>query len=248
MRSSPPPTTAGSPPPPNGQHSPFDEGDGKLLSLSSFTESLSRYPKEHALPFLANVPSGSHLALFWEEADAARLVEFWYILHGLVREEHCIYTTHGDTTEVRAAMQRRGLDVEYYEDTKGLLHIVQIEDPMNDPEGLTNGVSKVVQKIFANTKPPYRIVSRWIRAVDTEEGKRANMEVEVMCHMGYLGKLPRTNPYSMFRKFQGSMICHYPINTLSAKTHNEWVRNHLSAHHVAIFVPSTTQMSVVRLG
>src|SRR5579875_319711 len=217
------------------------------LALSSFAEILSRYPTEEGLPFLANVPSGSHLALFWEDENAARLVEFWYLLHGLVRGEHCIYTTHGDTNEIRNAMARRGLDVDYYERQRGLLHVLQIDDPMNDPDGLTNGVGKVVNKIFANTRPPYRIVSRWIRDVYSEEGKRANMEVEVTCHRGYLGQLPSENPYSMFKSFPGSMICHYPVDKYNAKTHADWIRNHLSSHHVIVYVPKTNSFKVIQL-
>jgi hypothetical protein len=120
--------------------------------------------------------------LFLENEEAARRVEFWYLMHGLVRGEHCVYTTDGDPDEVRGVMARRGLDVDYYEKEKGRLHVMQIEDPMYDPEGLTSGVGKVVTKIFARTRPPYRIVSRWIRDVSSGAGKRANMEVEVTCH------------------------------------------------------------------
>jgi hypothetical protein len=46
------------------------------LAFSSFAENLSRYPTEQGLPYLARVPKGSHLALFWEDAEAARLVEY----------------------------------------------------------------------------------------------------------------------------------------------------------------------------
>lgn len=174
-------------------------------------------------------------------------MEFWYILHGLVKGEHCIYTTHGNPQEIRDQMARRGLDLDYYEKRKRLLHILQIEDPMYDPGGLTNGVGKVVRKIFVDTQPPYRIVSRWIRDVYSEEGKRANMEVEVTCHRGYLGELLQDNPYSLFKNFRGSMICHYPVDHFSLETHLDWVNNHLSSHHAAIYVPNTHDLRVVRL-
>jgi hypothetical protein len=217
-------------------------------AISLFAENLSRYPTENGLPYLANVPSGSHLALFWENPETARMVEYWYIIHGLVKGEHCIYTTHGDPDEVRNHMAGRGMDVQYYEKERGLLHILQIDDPMDDLDGLTNGVGKVCRKIFANTNPPYRIVSRWIRDVYSEEGKKANMEVEVTCHKGYLGELPLDNPYSMFKNFPGSMICHYPVDQFNAKTHADWIRNHLSSHHVAVYVPGgSAHFKVIRL-
>lgn len=217
------------------------------LKISPFAEILSRYPSEQALPFLADVPSGSHLALFWENAEAAKLVEYWYLLHGLVRGEHCIYTTHGDPNEVRDQMAKRGLDVDYYERSKQRLHILQIDDPMYDENGLTNGVGKVCRKIFANTNPPYRIVSRWIRDVYSEDGKKANMEVEVTCHKGYLGELPESNPYGMFKSFLGSMICHYPVDKFNLDSHSDWIKNHLTSHHAAIYVPDLHNVKLVRL-
>ncbi|MGI0091954.1 MAG: hypothetical protein ACREBS_09610, partial [Nitrososphaerales archaeon] len=138
-------------------------------------------------------------------------------------------------------------DVSYYEKEKGLLHILQIEDPMFDPEGLTNGVGKLLRRIFTDTNPPYRIVSRWIRDVYSEEGKRANMEVEVSCHRGYLGQLPASNPYSMFKSLSGSMICHYPVDQFSLETHADWARSHLSSHHIAVYVPKGLDFKVVKL-
>jgi hypothetical protein len=139
------------------------------------------------------------------------------------------------------------MDIDYYEKQKGRLHIIQIEDPMYDAGGLTSGVGKVCKKIFANTNPPYRIVSRWIQDVYSQKGKEANMEVEVSCHKSFLGQLPDDNPYSMFKSFRGSMICHYPVDRFNVKTHSDCVKNHLLSHHAAVYVPDTHHFRLVRL-
>ncbi len=129
----------------------------------------------------------------------------------------------------------------------GLLHVLQIDDPSTDPQGLTEGVGKLVNKIFANTSPPYRIVSRWTRDIYSNGGKRANMEVEVTCHSGYLGELPQDNPYSMFGNFPRSMICHYPVDRFNINTHSDWIKNHLSTHQAAIYVPKSHDFKLIRL-
>ncbi len=217
------------------------------LAISLFAEIISRYPREQPLPFLTDVLSSSYLALFWDNADTVRLVKFCYLLHGLVTGEHCIYTTDEDTKQLRDQMAKRGLDVDYDEKGKGSLHVLQIDDPMDEPEGLTNGVGKVVKTIFANTRPPYSTVCQCTRDVYTNGGKVANMEVEARCHKCYLGKLPLENPYSMFKNFPGSMICYSPVDKFNAKTHSDWIMNHLGAHHAAIYVPNTHEVNLIRL-
>lgn len=219
----------------------------RSLSVSSFAENLSRYPAEQGLPYLANVPRGTHLVLFWENADAARMVEYWYLLHGLVRGEHCIYTTHGSADDIRSSMASKGLDVNYYEKDRKLLHIVEIEDPTFDSDGLTSGVVKQVKKMFANAQPPYRVISRLMRDIYSKERRMASIEVEATCHRGYLGSLPPDNPYSFFDHFPGSLMCHYPVDRYSAKTHADWLKNHLSSHHVAVFVPDLSHFRVFKL-
>ena len=47
----------------------------------------------HPLSFLADVPHGSHLVLFHEEDRAGEALEFWYLLHGLVKGEGGVYLT-----------------------------------------------------------------------------------------------------------------------------------------------------------
>ena len=107
----------------------------RIMTMSSFAESLSGHLSGTGLPYLTNVPRSTHLALFWEDDNAARLLEFWYLLHSLVRREHCICTTHGELDFIRNHTVERGSDIDYYEKRLELLHILQIDDQVYDPEG-----------------------------------------------------------------------------------------------------------------
>lgn len=73
------------------------------------------------------------------------------------------------------------------------------------------------------------------------------MEVEATCHKGYLSELPIENPYSVFKNFPGSMICYYPVDKFNVQTHSDWIKNHLGAHHAAIYVPNSHDIKLVRL-
>ncbi len=53
----------------------------------------------HPLDFVATLDSSSkpmHIALFYEDIEYARQIEYSFLRNGLARSECCIYTTDGD--------------------------------------------------------------------------------------------------------------------------------------------------------
>jgi hypothetical protein len=100
-----------------------------------------------------------HIALFYEDERYAREIEYSFVKNGLARSQQCIYTTHGVAGEddsvtaadgnnnnngtgsnssavarIRAEMAAHGIDVHRFE-SAGLLRILLIKDPREDPSG-----------------------------------------------------------------------------------------------------------------
>jgi hypothetical protein len=151
------------------------------------------------------------------------MVEYHFIQTGLLKGESCICTTYEDDVEfIENKMAHFGIDVEGYKKNK-MLYVCRINDPRLDPLGLLQGVENLRRSIMAESKPPVRIVSRFIRNIDSEEDKLANMFVERTVH-------------SSFEKYNGSFMCPYPVSNIQSAIKGAWMQNHLRYHHTAIFV------------
>jgi hypothetical protein len=94
--------------------------------------------RSHPLEFLAD-PNCKHFVVLYEDEHRADLMKFWYLVHGLVKGEHCIYTTHGSVEEARSQMRASGVDIDYYEKSEDF---VSIPDPGKDPTGLRPAARK----------------------------------------------------------------------------------------------------------
>jgi hypothetical protein len=177
-----------------------------------------------ALAFVDSLETGVHSAIFYEEPEYAHMLEYRYTKIGLMNGETCVYTTHEkDEVEIiQNGMADFGIDVDYFK-KKNLLHIMHITDPRQDREGLLQGVENLRKDIMDRSKTPLRLVSRFIKSVDDEDGKVANMFVERTIH-------------SAFEKYNGSFMCPYPVSDIKSAIEGRWMQNHLRNHHAAIFV------------
>lgn len=189
------------------------------------------------LDFIATLDSMPvHIVLFYEDEEYARKIEYSFMRNGLARSQHCIYTTHEEDgiEGIRTEMMEHGIDVNKFE-ASGLLHILTIKDPCNDPAGLEKGIEKLTNRILEGKKPPIRLVSRYIKEVEAEEDARANMLVESLTH-------------SCFHDFKGLMLmCPYPVDRVAYQVSVEWFLNHMQHHHVAVFAPKTFEGSALVL-
>ena len=172
---------------------------------------------------LDNLKDRRHCILFYEDAESARLIEYRFIKIGLLRGESCIYTTHeDDIDDIERGMAQFGIDVDGYKKKK-MLHVYKITDPQNDPDGLLKGIDRLSQRILAESKPPFRVVARFIRNYEKEVDRQANMFDE-------------RNTHSSFDEFQGSFICPYSIKDIMKAIEGAWMQELLRNHHTAIFV------------
>ena len=158
-----------------------------------------------------------------EEAESARLIEYRFLKIGLLKGESCIYTTHEDNIDViEREMAQFGIDVDKYKKKKQL-HVYKITDPQNDPDGLLKGIDRLSQRVIAESKPPFRVVARFIKNYEKEFDRQANMFDERYTH-------------SSFDEFQGSFICPYLIKDILRTLEGAWMQELLRNHHIAIFV------------
>jgi hypothetical protein len=161
----------------------------------------------YPLKFIDAVNDHKHIVLFYEDRVAAKKIEYRYIKNGLSKGQHCIYTTHADGNNnnnisfIENQMSNiAGIDVEGFK-KRNLLHIYKISNPMHNKEGVLKGVEDIMSTILADSKPPFRIVSRLIPEIITEEQIAANIKIESTYH-------------STFHKFPGILLCPYPVNKI----------------------------------
>jgi hypothetical protein len=57
---------------------------------------------------------------------------------------------------------------------KEIYYIYMISNPMHNKEGVLKGVEDIMNTILADSKPPFRIVSRLIPEIITDEQTAAN--------------------------------------------------------------------------
>jgi hypothetical protein len=65
---------------------------------------------------------------------------------------------------------------------KEIYYIYEISNPMHNKEGVLKGVEDIMSTILADSKPPFRIVSRLIPEIITEEQIAANIKIESTYH------------------------------------------------------------------
>jgi DcmR-like sensory protein len=208
----------------------------------------------HPLDFIATLDSSPmHIALFYEDEEYAKQIEYAFLRNGLARSQHCIYTTHGEDSSsnvddeeeggdggdgssstviesIRSEMMKHGIDVSKFEKS-GYLHIMKINDPRSDPSGFERGIENILNRVLQGKKPPIRLVSRFIKTVENENDARANMQVE------------RTLHSSFFENFPGMFMCPYPIDKVPSQFDVEWFLNHMQHHHAAVFAPKSFEGS-----
>jgi hypothetical protein len=190
--------------------------------INSSNDSINRHP----LKFLDGIDEYKHIVLFYEEPESGRLIQFRFMKNGLLKGQHCVYTTHEDMDIplIENEMTNSGIDVEGYKKTN-LLHICQIPDPGNFREGSVKGYDSIVNAILADLKNPsiFRMVSRAIPEVKREDQIADELDVERSYH-------------STFASFGGSLLCSYLVDEIEPIKRGKWIEELLQNHHAAIFL------------
>lgn len=178
---------------------------------------------DQVLKFVDDLGDHTHTAIFYENSEYARPVVYRYIKVGLLKGDTCVYTTHEDDADsIEKEMDDFGIDVQHFK-KKGMLIVLKIKDPREHPEGLVTGIEHLRQQLWREPDSSFRIVTRFIRKVENDEEKEANMFVERTVH-------------AAFDKFPHSVMCPYPVEDIKSIIGGKWMQNHLRHHHAAFFV------------
>lgn len=173
-----------------------------------------------ATSFVDSIEIGKHVVLFYEKLEYAFMIQFRFINRGLLRGEHCIYAMHGDTKFIEDQMAYSGINVEEFK-RKNLLHVYQIRNAMEDPEGALKGSEKIMSRIFADSKPPFRVVSVFVPEIDSEARMAAGLDIEYNFH-------------SSFSNHQCSWLCPYDIGNIEDSMKDLFMGRVMRNHHAVI--------------
>lgn len=186
------------------------------------------------LRFVDSLDTKKHMVLFYNNPEYAQRIEFQFLKRGLEKGEHCIYAMSEDTKFVKEKMVSYGIPVgELLE--KKTLHIYQLSDPLDDPEGPMRGAEKSTKMIMADLKSSFRIVSNLFPNEKTDEAISAHLAIEHNFHVA-------------FDKFQGSVMCPYNIENVKEDKRKEWFDGLFDNHHTAIYAPKFGRGGVFDLG
>ena len=183
--------------------------------------------------FVDSLDTRKHMVLFYDNPEYAQRIEFQFLKKGLERGQHCIYAMNEDPKFVREKMTRNGILVEDFL-AKNLLHVYQINDPFDHPDGPIKGGEQNMRMIMAGSKPPHRVVANVFPNEDTDEAISAHLSLEHDLH-------------HTFDKFQGSLMCPYNIENVKENRHKEWFDGLFDNHHTAIYAPKSGRGGVFDL-
>lgn len=182
--------------------------------------------------FVDTIDIGRHAILFYENPDFARNIEYRYILNGLQKGESCVYTTHHrEPQSILQQMKEFSIDEEKYTQ-KNQLRVIKITDPRDHPDGIEAGLEQIRQMVFSDIKTPIRLVSRFIRQIESEGDIKISMMFEQKIQSAFDGHLTE-GFFGSFTKFEGSIIC--PYHTYPSDFQSEWAIDLIKNHHDVIF-------------
>jgi MEDS: MEthanogen/methylotroph, DcmR Sensory domain len=170
-----------------------------------------------------------HIALFYEEPEYARLIEFRFIKNGLLSGQQCIYATEEDSGSVVLRFLNYGIPLGCFLSKQ--LRVLQIRETCGDRNEIYKKCKKDLESIFEGLLPPFRIVSRIVPNVGTIDGISVELELEKSTHRH-------------FNDFCGSLICPYDISKIEPTEKKNWLEELRANHHVSIYAPKFGQGGV----
>jgi len=170
-----------------------------------------------------------HIALFYDDSEYARLIEFRFIKNGLLRGERCIYATEEDSGSIVIKFLSYGIPLNYFQ--SGKLLVMQMRDRCGDYDQVLKKCKKEIEEMRHNLVPPFRIVSRIVPNVSTIDGISIELELEKLVHRH-------------FDDFCGSLMCPYDVSGIEQTKRKQWLEQLRLTHHVCIYAPKFGQGGV----
>lgn len=163
-----------------------------------------------------------HIALFYEEPEYARLIEFRFIKQGLEMGQHCVYATEEDSGSIILKMLNYGIPLKYFQTER--LKVYQIHHSCGSRDEIMKKCKKDVDMILSKLITPFRVVSRIVQDVSTNDGMSVELELECSTH-------------EKFENFGGSLICPYDISEMEISKRKQWMAELRANHHAVIYAP-----------
>ena len=182
------------------------------------------------IKFINSLDEKKHLMLFYEDAENAKLIEFLFLKQGLERGEGCIYATAEDSGAIVLSLLRYGIPLESFLSKK--IQVFHLPSVSGTIEEILVHCKKQITKMLLDVKKPFRIVSRIVSDVSTEQGIMAELEIERCVH-------------SCFEELGGMIMCPYDIAAIEKKNRLEWINSLYSQHHAVIYLPKIGESGVI---
>ncbi len=174
------------------------------------------------IKFVDSLDAKKHIALFYDEPEYARLIEFRFIKNGLLKGEQCVYATDDDSGSIVLKMLSYGIPLEYFERKKLLVY--QIHNGQLNYDEIMKSCRKNIGIILSDLQPPFRIVSRIVPDVSTVTGISVELELEHELHLH-------------FDDFGGMVMCPYDLSKIETSRCKEWLTKLHENHHDVIYAP-----------
>jgi hypothetical protein len=172
------------------------------------------------IKFVDSLDTRKHIALFYDESEYARLIEFRFLKNGLAKGEQCVYAMEEDSGSIVLKMLRYGIPLEYFERKK--LRVYQIHNRCGNRDEIMTSCKNDIGMILADLQPPFRIVSRIVPDVSTLTGMSVELELERETH-------------NIFDNLGGSFMCPYDLSKIETTRRKEWLAELRENHHEIIF-------------
>lgn|SRR5574337_72362 len=173
--------------------------------------------------YIDSLKNKQHVALFYEDQEYARIIEFRFIKNGLDLGEQCIYATGEDSGSIVLKMLTYGIPMKYFQ--TGRLKVYQLHHTSKGHDSIMDNCRKDIGKILSDLKSPFRIVSRIVHDVSTIDGMSVELELECSVHKDFEG-------------FGGSLLCPYDLTRVESVTERRWETEIMENHHAVIYAPS----------
>jgi hypothetical protein len=76
--------------------------------------------------YIDSLEDKQHIALFYDDPEYARLIEFRFIKNGLLKGEQCVYATEEDSGSIVLKFLNYGIPLSYFLSRK--LRVIQIRN------------------------------------------------------------------------------------------------------------------------
>jgi hypothetical protein len=177
--------------------------------------------------FMSPVGPGKHVALFYENSDQARKIEFAFLEAGLRKGDSALYaSTEDEPGQVLDAMRTCGIDVSRHLKS-GKLHVHKVSNPALDPKGAQEGLEEFLRTTKSAKADPLRQVTRLFELSSEEEVKNS-IEIERVVEKSVEGT-------------QDSAVCSFCMKGEIHPSFDVWLTEMIRDHHGSVFVPKNSE-------